>query len=131
MAQLVVSGALLECTMGTTPGVFIVGPVSDVAAEARPVGTVMDHAPQVNISTFGLCRSPANPAVAAATAAAAGTLTPQPCIPATATQWMPGVPNVFIRGFPALHSVSRCLCNWAGVISITNAGTMRTEVPEL
>jgi hypothetical protein len=72
----------------------------------------------VNIPTFGMCRSPANPTVAAATAAALGVLTPMPCVPVT-TPWTPGVATVLLRGMPALDASSKCMCAYGGQISVT------------
>jgi hypothetical protein len=60
--------------------------------------------------------------VAAATAAALGVLTPQPCIPATASPWTPGAPENTIGDIPSLNDVSTCMCNWAGVITVTDPG---------
>ena len=39
-----------------------------------PAANIMDHVPMVNIMPFGMCITPSNPAVAAATAAALGVL---------------------------------------------------------
>jgi hypothetical protein len=64
--------------------------------------------------------SPANPQVAAATAAAMGAFTPQPCIPATSSPWAPGMPTVLIAGQPALTNTSTCQCMWGGVITVTS-----------
>ena len=83
---------------------------------------IMDHVPMVNIMPFGMCISIANPHVAAATSAALGVLTPQPCIPATASPWMPGAPTVMIANQPALDNISTCMCNWAGVITVADPG---------
>jgi hypothetical protein len=98
--------------------------------ENRPVATIMDHIPEENILPFGLCASPTNPQVAAATAAAMGVLTPQPCIPATVAPWLPGVPSVLIGNMPALHNESRCMCMWEGVISVVMPGAVRTLLPD-
>jgi len=48
---------------------------------SQPVATIMDFKPFANIPGFGACMSPMNPHVIAATAAAMGVFTPQPCIP--------------------------------------------------
>jgi hypothetical protein len=89
----------------------------------------MDHKPFVNIAPFGMCTSIANPAVAAATSAALGVLTPVPCVPATVSPWIPGSPTVMIGGMPALNKTSQCMCLWAGVISIRMPGQVTNHVP--
>lgn len=115
--KLVNSGSMLQCTMGAAPATLVVV-VPTVTAATPPGANIMDFAPMVNIPTFGMCNSPANPAVAAATAAALGVLTPMPCVPAT-TPWAPGVPTVLLRGMPALDASSKCMCAFGGQISIT------------
>ena len=125
----VVSGATLACTFGVAPSVLTVLPTNLVNCSKVPAATIMDFAPMVNIASFGMCISPANPQVAAATAAALGVLTPQPCIPCTSAPWVAGAVTVTIAGQPALDNVSTCLCNWAGAISIVSPGQMQTTVP--
>lgn len=115
--KLVNAGSLLQCTMGAAPASLVVL-VPTVTAATPPGANIMDFAPMVNIPTFGMCNSPANPAVAAATAAALGVLTPMPCMPAT-TPWTPGVATVLLRGMPALDASSTCMCAFGGQISIT------------
>ena len=84
----------------------------------------MDFTPMVNIMPFGMCNTPSNPTVAAATAAAMGVLTPMPCIPAITTPWMPGNPMVLVQGQPALTRMCRNMCMWGGQISFTTDGQM-------
>ena len=129
MPNQVVMGAQLQCTFGMAPSSLVVVPADMVLAEGPPAATIMDHKPLVNIMPFGMCSSPANPTVAAATAAALGVLTPMPCIPATAAPWVVGAPTVLIANKPALDNVSKCMCNWGGVISILNPMTTRTNIP--
>lgn len=128
MSQLVVAGAMLMCSFGVAPSSLQVLPTGRVNAQSKPAATIMDNKPMVNIMPFGMCTSVANPQVATATTAAMGVLTPQPCIPATASPWTPGSPTVMIGKFPALNSTSKCMCNWGGVISITFAGQLTTNV---
>ena len=128
MGMLVVSGAMMTCTMGAAPASLTVLPTNMVNANQMPAATIMDHIPMVNIPTFGMCQSPANPQVAAATAAALGVLTPQPCIPVTSSPWAPGATKVTIKGNPALTDSCQCMCNWAGSISITNPGQTKVQV---
>lgn len=89
----------------------------------------MDFAPMVNIMPFGMCNTPSNPTVAAATAAAMGVLTPMPCIPAITTPWMPGNPMVLVQGQPALTRMCRNMCMWGGQISFTTDGQMPGAPP--
>jgi hypothetical protein len=95
-----------------------------VMVDNKPAATTMDFAPMSNIPSFGVCKSPANPTVAAATSAALGVLTPMPCIPATTAPWVPGAPTITAGGKPMLTSNSKCMCMWAGSISITMAGSL-------
>jgi hypothetical protein len=129
MPSQVSMGAMLQCTFGLAPSSLVVLPANKVLAEGPPAANIMDHKPLVNIMPFGMCNSPANPTVAAATAAALGVLTPMPCIPATSAPWVPGAPTVLIANMPALDNVSKCLCNWGGAISIANPATVKTMIP--
>jgi uncharacterized Zn-binding protein involved in type VI secretion len=95
-------------------------PATRVTVTSQPAATIMDFKPMSNITSFGMCMSPANPQVAAATAAALGVFTPQPCIPATSSPWAPGSPTVLIAGQPALTNTSTCQCMWGGVITVTS-----------
>ena len=128
MGLLCCTGAQMRCSMGTSPASFSATP-RPLTTPGVPAGNIMDHVPMMNIAPFGLCQSPANPMVAAATAAASGTLTPQPCIPATASPWSPGAPTVLIGGLPALNNSSTASCMWSGTISFLDAGQVVVAVP--
>lgn len=128
MPNQVVNGAILQCTMGIAPGTLTVLPTIMVTGDNQPEATIMDFKPMVNIGTFGMCQSPANPQVAAATAAAMGVLTPMPCIPATVSPWTPGSTILTIQNLPALLDNCQCACMWAGVITITQAGQVLVSV---
>lgn len=129
MAQEVVLGAMAQCNFGTAPCSVVVLPTSMVNGNYVPAANVMDYAPIVNLPTFGMCNSAANPTVAAATAAALGVLTPMPCIPATAAPWSPGAPTVKIGNQAALNNSSKCTCSYGGSVSITNAGQTSINTP--
>ena len=129
MAQQVVAGAMMKCSFGLAPSVLNVLPEARVIVEGRPAASIMDSKPLINIPTFGMCNAPTNPEVIAATAAALGTPTPAPCVPATVAPWVPGAPNVLAGGFPPLTNESVCMCTWLGAITIDLAGSLRTMVP--
>jgi Domain of unknown function (DUF4280) len=129
MPPATVMTAQLMCTMGMAPSALTVLPVNRTTIGGEFAANIMDHIPMTNIMPFGMCMSPANPTVAAATAAALGVLTPMPCIPATASPWVPGAPTVMLGGQPMLDSTSKCMCNWAGVISIVSPGQFQTSIP--
>ncbi len=120
-----VMGATTMCTFGMAPSSMMVNRPT-VLVEGRPAATIMDFAPFANIQPFALCRSLANPLVAAATAAALGTLTPAPCIPSVVAPWTPMAPTTLIAGSPALTAGSTCNCVYGGVISMTMPGATHT-----
>ena len=128
MPELVCTGAQLKCTFGATPATLIVPPLNRTTSGMGTAATIMDHKPTVNIPPFGMCKSPNNPAVIAATAAASGVFTQAPCVPVTTMPWAPPNPTVTIGGQPALHKECKCMCAWAGMISITNANSVNTKV---
>jgi hypothetical protein len=111
------------------PSTLTVLPINRVMTSSLPAANIMDNKPMMNVMPFGMCQSPANPTVAAATAAALGVLTPMPCIPVTVAPWTPGSPTVLVGGMPALNNSSKLMCMWAGVISITNPGQATETIP--
>jgi hypothetical protein len=129
MSMHVCSGATLMCTFGVAPSALTVLPVNRVMTSNMPAANIMDNVPMVNIMPFGMCISPTNPTVAAATAAAMGVLTPMPCVPVTVAPWTPGAPTVMLGSQPALNSTSTLMCAWGGVISITAPGQLTEQVP--
>ena len=129
MPMHVVNGALLICTEGAAPSALVVLPVHRQQIEDQFAANIMDHIPLVNIMPFGVCASLANPTTAAATSAAMGVLTPTPCLPVVPAPWAPGSPTALIANQPALNNPSKCMCSYAGVISIVAPGQMTTEIP--
>jgi hypothetical protein len=129
MPQQVSMGATLQCSFGMTPSTLVVLPVNRVRCEGPLAANIMDHEPLVNIMPFGMCTSAANPEVASATAAALGVLTPMPCVPATMTPWAPGAVTVLLGNQPSLDNMSRCLCNWGGVVTVVEPATCATRIP--
>ncbi|KJK02746.1 hypothetical protein UB43_05565 [Pseudomonas sp. 21] len=126
----VCSGATLQCSFGVAPSVLNVLPVNRTLTGGMPAANLQDHIPLLNILPFGLCTSPANPTVAAATAAALGVLTPMPCIPATAAPWIPGgPPTVLLGGMPALDANGTLMCTWGGAIKVVFPGQVQMLIP--
>lgn len=129
MPMQVCMGAMLQCSFGMAPSSLVVLPTNMVNTNMVPDANIMDHIPMVNIMPFGMCMTPSNPTVAAATSAAMGVLTPMPCIPMTPAPWTPGAATVMLGNFPTLDNVSTLMCNWGGVITIVNPGEMTVNVP--
>ncbi|HKG13620.1 MAG TPA: DUF4280 domain-containing protein [Pyrinomonadaceae bacterium] len=128
MAIQVCMGATLQCSFGVAPSSLVVLPANRVLT-VTPAATIMDNVPMVNILPFGMCSSPSNPTVAAATAAALGVLTPMPCVPVTPAPWIVGAPTVLIGNMPALNNNSKLMCAWGGVIQIVVPGQTKMMVP--
>jgi hypothetical protein len=126
MPQNAVLGATILCSFGMAPSSLAPLPTSRVLIEGRPAATIEDFAPLVNVPTFGMCSSLANPTVASATSAALGVLTPMPCVPIT-TAWKPGAVRTLIGGSPALTDGATCQCAYGGVIQLLVPGAVRTQ----
>jgi hypothetical protein len=129
MPMHVCNGATLKCSFGMAPSTLVVLPVNRVITGYQPAATIMDYIPMVNIMPFGMCMTPSNPAVAAATSAAMGVLTPVPCIPVTTAPWVAGAVNVLEGTFPTLDNVSTLMCTWGGVITVTVPGQVTEMIP--
>lgn len=122
-------GAMMQCSFGLAPSSLVVLPENRVITNEVPDANIMDHIPLTNIMPFGMCQSPGNPEVAAATAAAMGVLTPMPCIPATSAPWIPGAPTVLLGNFPTLDNTSQLICDFGGVITFIDPGEETVQVP--
>ncbi len=117
---------MTACSFGLAPSTLEVLPINRAMCGGMPAATIMDNVPIMNIVPFGMCSSPANPEVIAATAAALGVLTPMPCVPATVTPWIGGVPTVLVGSLPALTNSCQLMCLWAGIITVTMPGQFQT-----
>lgn len=121
-------GSTVKCSFGAAPSALIVLPVNRVL-NPMPVANIMDNKPFLNILPFGVCNTPSNPMVAAATAAALGVLTPMPCIPVTVAPWVPGSPTLLLGNMPVLNNSSQCMCSWGGVIQVVSPSNPTCQVP--
>jgi hypothetical protein len=129
MAIQVCMGAMMQCSFGVAPSSLVVLPVNRTLTQQQPDANIMDNIPLTNIMPFGMCMSIANPAVAAATTAALGVLTPMPCVPVTPAPWTPGAPNVNLGSAPTLDNTSTLMCMWGGVIEFVTPGEFTVNVP--
>ena len=128
MANQCCMGAVMQCSQGVAPSTLIPTPKM-VMTSYMVAANIMDFVPIQNIPPFGMCNSPSNPTVAAATAAALGVLTPMPCVPNTPAPWAPGSATVMLCNMPALNDTSKLNCIWGGVISINFAGQATHQIP--
>ncbi|MCC6437418.1 MAG: DUF4280 domain-containing protein [Acidimicrobiales bacterium] len=128
MGMLITHGAVMTCSFGAAPATYVALPTHKLLGDNKPAANIMDNVPMLNIPSFGMCSSLANPTVAAATAAALGALTPMPCMPVTAAPWAPGSPKVLIANMPALTDSSKCICNWGGTIAFSVPSQFKVQV---
>ncbi|MCU0967989.1 MAG: DUF4280 domain-containing protein [Rubrivivax sp.] len=128
MPMQVCTGALMMCSFGVAPSTFSATPKT-VQTNMMDAGNIMDNVPFTNIPPFGMCTSMANPAVASATAAALGVLTPMPCTPVIPAPWTPGSSTVLVANMPALNNTCTLNCAWGGVITISYPGQTNHMIP--
>lgn len=129
MAAIVVTGATCMCSFGTAPCTLTASSQTISLAEGKPIATIQDVSPGMNLPGFGMCTSLTNPAVASATAAAMGVLTPQPCTLAPMGTWSSTNGSVLVGGKPCLTSQAVLTCSLGqGTIKITNPGQTKLIV---
>lgn len=129
MPQQTAGTAVIMCTFSMgTPSVFNATP-RPVLTQQLINGVITDVAPGMNITPFPICNTPSNPAVAAATAAALGVLTPAPCTYVPAGTWFPGATNIITTGIPALDNNCKLMCAWGGMISINFPAQVTHQIP--
>lgn len=117
----VTTGTQCMCTFGTAPSALNVTSQTKVLMGNMPVATVTDCAPNTNLPPFAMCTSLMNPAVQAATAAALGVLTPQPCTLVPAGTWTAAQTTTLAGGKPCLTVGCTLTCGLGGgTISITS-----------
>lgn len=119
MPEMVVNGAMISCSGGASPGSLVVPPA--VVKATSPAGTVMDFKPTNFGAGFVMCKSMTNPAVSAATSAALGVLTPQPCSVVALGPWSPGSAAVKVGTFKALVKSDTAKC-YGETITISSPG---------
>ena len=119
MAYYVYDGARLRCSFGDMePKLIVIDPEGKGYMHGKCAANIKDRKEIVNIPPFGMCKSLQNPAVAAATAANLGTLTPQPCVyPLNREDWKNGTNSgYYVRGEPVLMKDAKLMCDFGGGI---------------
>ncbi|MBC2582569.1 DUF4280 domain-containing protein [Clostridium sp. DJ247] len=108
----VVAGAKLKCTCGSRKSKLRVPSSHGVYIKDKAQLNVMDYKPGVNITTFGICKSPKNPLVD----------TFESCKPILNMPWTNGKNEVLVENAPALLNTSTNKCIYDGTIIIEDDG---------
>ncbi|BAU27216.1 uncharacterized protein DUF4280 [Aneurinibacillus soli] len=106
----VVAGAVLCCTMGSTPSQFQLPCSYGLYIKGKPQMSIMDYQPHVNVLPFGIC--------------AKG----MPCSPSLFMPWINGISNKSVGDFPSLSNQSITLCASGGIIQIQEDGQGGSDV---
>jgi len=116
------AGATLQCNQGDRQSKLQLPTHHRVFIKGKPQANIMDFQPTINVPPFGMCKSMANPAVAAATAANHGRLQKMPCTPVLTMPWINGKDDKLVAGAPALLNKSTQMCLYCGKITIEDDG---------
>ena len=126
MISVVNDDALLTCSMAMAPlpqKVVLFVPKDKILTGGKSMANIMNNKPMMEIPSFKMCKSPSNPLVMAATAAAMGVLTPAPCMPMFVGPWLIGNPKVLIGSMPALNKSHKIMCAYGGCVSVLFSGS--------
>ena len=110
-------GTLLSCKpWGMAPMPMTVLPTNRILTGKMPTATMKDVIPFVNIPSFVMCTSKANPAVIAIMAATFGAVQMAPCVPAPVGPWMMAGMREPGGKIPLITKSACAMCMWAGTI---------------
>lgn len=111
--ELVVNGALLQCSMGAAPASASFIPMPGAPSiDGQAVGKVTDRIPGMNVPPFGTCNASSPP---------------KPCAPAFPADWAPGSPRLSVNGVMAIDSACTLSCAQGGVVTVTYPGQARDK----
>lgn len=121
MANVVVAGAPVHCTLGASPAT-LAPPAPHKLVSGALVANLKDVNLVPPVGTFGTCAAPAK-------ATPAGT--PGPCTPNPVPRlWSPGgPPKLKIGGEYVLTDACRLQCSFGGMITVDQAGQVKLTVP--
>ena len=128
MALQVTGLAVTQCMWGVAPSVLMVLPIHMEITFIMPGATITDTIPFLNMMPFIMCQSKVNPMVIAIMIASLGSVQVAPCIPMTFIPWTPPMPKVLLSGVPTIDNTAMAMCLWAGKISITVPGQVKTII---
>lgn len=106
MAQDIVHGAQMKCTLGSSSAQIQVTSQLFVTIENKLVATENDKLPIENIPSFGTCRKG---------------IFPPPCLPALQA-WQNTTPKDNINGYKQLTKDSFSMCSQGGCITFVDTG---------
>ncbi len=109
----VVTGGQAMCTFGA--GIFNLISTRTVLFENKPVLTIMDKTPLVNVVPSGVICS-------------AIPITPKPCSPIFAAPWTVGTLKSRVNNFAIVDNTCKLICSLGGVLSVINPGATKVTV---
>lgn len=116
MSNFVCSGAKIYCSYGSCTSSLVVLPDRTVDLSVGPMANKVDHIPQKNIFSFGICSY-----------LSAKANHPVKCSPATNSDWCICKEDVLVRNQPALTTDSFCKCLHGGIIKFNDDGQKETS----
>ena len=116
MSNFVCSGAKIYCSYGSCTSSLVVLPDRNVDLSVGPMANKVDHTPQKNIFSFGICSY-----------LSAKANHPVKCSPATNSDWCICKEDVLVRNQPALTTDSFCKCQHGGIIKFNDDGQKETS----
>lgn len=122
----VLAGGQTMCSFGNAPGTIGAVPKYKVMVENKFPLTIADTIPMLNVMPMGMCIAPTNPTGMGKPPPAQA---PAPCIPIPVGTWVPPIaPTKLVGGQPILLVGSTLMCQWLGVIQVSNPGSTKEQV---